>query len=125
MLTQILVLIFVEILLISSVYRMTRLLVHETGVFGIFTLIRSIAGVKVVIEKRPNMVGQLVDTEIAIANNTVGKILTCFYCCSVWVSMPAAAVATYLSPDSLPVFVWAVIHWLAIAGAVAIIRDVQ
>lgn len=113
-----------DILLFFAVFRFTRLLVGEHGIFGIFSLIRSLAGVYETTVQRPNALGQMIDIKVNDANNPIGQILTCFYCCSVWVAIPAAIVATIVSPDSLPLYVWFAIHWFAISGGAILIKDI-
>lgn len=112
---------FMLILFTLAVYRATRMLTAEHGFAGIFTFIRRVAGIRYVEQNRPNMFGVMEPTQVPETDNVIGQILTCFYCCSVWVAMPIAIpLALNMGADE-PVIVlfWWVVYTSALsAGAI-------
>lgn len=89
--TEILIQFFV---LSLAVYRLTYMMIFEHGTFGMFQKIRDLAGVHMVDETITSPIGTKQVIQTPTANNVVGQILSCFLCCSVWVSMLPAWVLT-------------------------------
>jgi hypothetical protein len=52
-----------------------------------------------------------------LGNGFWGRLLDCFYCLSLWVAAPAAALVTTAWPD-------AVVTWLALSGAACLLERI-
>lgn len=76
-----------------AVWRITHLLAKEDGPFDIVYSIRKKAG-----------------------NGFWGKLLDCFYCCSIWVAFPFSV---WLSVGWANIF----INWLALSGAACLLEQ--
>lgn len=109
-----------------AIYRLTRLLTVEHGFLGVFDRIRRRAGITYVTEDRRNLYGIVEPVEVPTANNLIGEILMCFYCTSVWVSMPFAAYLATTMPGGhiLLVLAWWIVFVLALSAASLVVRKV-
>jgi len=76
-----------------AVWRITHLLAKEDGPFDIIFTLRKTAG-----------------------NGFWGKLLDCFYCCSIWIALPFAI---GLSDGLVNIFV----NWLALSGATCLLEQ--
>ncbi len=76
-----------------AVWRITHLFAKEDGPFDIVFKIRKKAGI-----------------------GFWGKLLDCFYCCSIWVALPFALWLSYGLAD---IFV----NWLALSGAACLLEQ--
>jgi hypothetical protein len=95
-------LVFIFILFCLATHRLSMLLVEEDGALGMFKTLRNWAGVKEVMVKRMNPLGQMIDVPTPTGDTLLSKILSCFYCCSIWVGMGFSVFFAYLvstSPD--------------------------
>lgn len=90
-------------LLALATWRMTSLLVNEPGPFGIFKRLRELAG----IQHDEN--GEI----YMIPDNLLSGILSCVWCCSVWVG-GIFVLMDVLIPWADYVFLWLAISALAI-----------
>lgn len=70
-----------------AVWRISSLLVNETGPFDIFVRIRTLAGIQHDEEGIPYL----------IPHNLLAGILSCIWCCSIWISL-FYTVFWYFSP---------------------------
>lgn len=110
-----------------AVYRAAFMLVFEEGMFGIASKIRTLAGIYIKTEKRPNPFGQLVDSPVPTADNWIGKGLTCFNCTSVWfAALPAFVICLDLGDlPFITLVAWFAVHTLAISGLSMLIRGIS
>lgn len=79
------------VLSVLAVWRLTHLISQEDGPFDIVIKFRKLFG-----------------------QGFFGNLLDCFYCLSLWISIPFAII---LSKD----LVWGIITWLAISGAACLL----
>lgn len=97
------------LILTLAAWRISNLFVNEDGPLMIFAEIRRLAGVTYNEASEP------------IAGNEAAKLLTCVFCCSVWLGL-AIAVAYYF----YPVYTfWACLPFALSAGAIVIDRWVN
>lgn len=110
-----------------AVYRLAFMLVFEEGMFGVAAWIRTLAGVYIENQKRPNPFGQMIETPVPTAKNWFGKGLTCFNCTSVWVAaLPALFISLETGDLSFwQVAIWFAVHTLAISGFAMLIRGIS
>ena len=71
-----------------ATWRMSSLLVSEKGPFNIFVKIRSLTGI------RHDSLGDAVE----IPDNVFAQILSCVWCCSVWVGVGTLIIFVILPP---------------------------
>jgi Protein of unknown function (DUF1360) len=88
-------LIYPFIIATLAVWRVTHLIAEEDGPFDVIIKIR---------EK--------------IGNNVIGQLMDCFYCLSLWISMPFAY---FISSN------WqeGILHWLALSGAACLLQRLK
>lgn len=94
----------------AAVYGSSRLITRERGLSGVFQWLRELAGVKH--DPQGNI--------IFIPNNNGAKIVTCPYCCSVWLVGFGLVIYLFTSaqfPTALPILAMLVAA-LATIGAV-------
>lgn len=109
-----------------AAFRLAYALVYEKGFLAIFQRIRTWAGVRIVRTQVRDTLGNISYEEHTVGETTMAEIFTCYYCCSMWTSMPFGVLAA-LTFDYGPLLypaVWfvgiAFFSWLAICGAALI-----
>ena len=86
------------IVLALAVWRVSYMLAREEGPAGVFVWLRRTLGAREVMQG------------LWQADNTLGKLVLCPLCLSVWLAMPAALLM------AAPTAPWLVATWLAISG---------
>lgn len=103
-----------ELIAILAVWRLSSLLVMESGPFEMFARLRQLLGVRY---------DQYNRCTSANGKGLLPGILCCIWCCSMWVSIPAAAALALYQGGSWFV---AALNWLALsAGAIMVDRLVR
>ena len=108
------VLLFVLIEL--AVYRGAYMLVHEEGMFGVCSRIRDLAGIRLQTQSELNAFGQQMTVQRYVADNWIGKGLTCFNCTSVWLASVGAIPLVVSAPLSWHPAALYVLLVLALSG---------
>ena len=105
------------IILSLITFRLTYMVVREDGTFGMFKRLRDVMGVRTESVTQKNEYGADIQVDVLTADHTWGLILTCFKCCSVWVSMfPALYLVSRFDLPYPEQFGWWVVFTLALSG---------
>lgn len=94
---------FEFLVLAVAVWRATHMVVYDLGPFDAFERLRALAGAREVGGK-------------IVVRGTLGKLVTCPWCVSIWMAAPAALLAEGWSWWAIPV-------WLALAGVAAVFSE--
>jgi len=98
----------IELLCILAVWRVSSLLVNESGPFDLFAKVRHIVGVRY-------------DVYLICSATGIAGAFCCLWCCSLWVSAFAALALCLWRGDG--VFV-TVINWLAFSAGAIVVESV-
>lgn len=94
-----------------AVWRLTSLLYREDGPFDMFPRLRKWVGVYY--DEHSVMQGR----------NVVARAMTCFWCLSLWVSLPFSMIVPHNSVNIHPLAAWWII-WLALSTAAIVIDSI-
>ena len=117
MTTDLTTFILLVVLVMLAVYRAAFMLVHEEGMFGVCSRIRDLAGIRLQTQSELNAFGQQMTVQRYVADNWIGKGLTCFNCTSVWLASIGAIPLTAAAPLPWHPAALYVLLVLAISGA--------